>query len=33
MKIYLLILLIGSPLAAIRFTTAPERQPETLPQQ
>ena len=33
MKIYLLILLIGSLLTAVRFTSAPERQPETLPQQ
>jgi hypothetical protein len=33
MKIYLLILLIGTLLAAVRFTSTPERQPETLPQQ
>ena len=32
MKIYLLILLIGSLLAAIHFTSTPERQSETLPQ-
>jgi hypothetical protein len=32
MKIYLLIMLIGSLLAAVRFTSAPETQPETLPQ-
>jgi hypothetical protein len=32
MKIYLLILLIGTLLAAVRFTSAPEQQPETLPQ-
>jgi len=32
MKIYLLIMLIGSLLAAIHFTSAPKQQPETLPQ-
>ncbi len=33
MKIYLLLLLMGSLLAAIRFTTAPERQQSnSLPQ-
>jgi hypothetical protein len=32
MKIYLLIMLIGTLLAAVRFTSAPERQSETLPQ-
>jgi len=32
MKIYLLIMLIGSLLAAIHFTSAPKRQSETLPQ-
>ena len=32
MKIYLLILLIGSILAAVHFTSVPKRQPETLPQ-
>jgi hypothetical protein len=32
MKIYLLMLLIGSLLTAIRFTSAPEQQSETLPQ-
>jgi hypothetical protein len=32
MKIYLLIMLIGSLLAAIHFTAAPNRQSETLPQ-
>jgi hypothetical protein len=32
MKIYLLIMLIGSLLAAIHFTAAPKRQSETLPQ-
>jgi hypothetical protein len=31
MKIYLLIILIGTILAATRFTPAPKRQPETLP--
>jgi hypothetical protein len=31
MKIYLLIMLIGSLLAAIHFTSAPKRQSETLP--
>jgi hypothetical protein len=32
MKIYLLIMLIGTLLAATHFTSAPERQSETLPQ-
>jgi hypothetical protein len=32
MKIYLLIMLISTLLAAIHFTSAPERQSETLPQ-
>jgi hypothetical protein len=32
MKIYLLMLLIGTILTAIHFTSAPERQSETLPQ-
>ena len=32
MKIYLLIMLIGSLLTAIYFTSAPKRQSETLPQ-
>ena len=32
MKIYLLIMLIGTILTAVHFTSAPERQPETLPQ-
>jgi hypothetical protein len=32
MKIYLLILLIGTLLTAVHFTSKPERQPETLPQ-
>jgi hypothetical protein len=32
MKIYLLLLLIGTLLTAIRFTSAPERPSETLPQ-
>ena len=32
MKIYFLMLLIGSLLTAIRFTAVPERRPETLPQ-
>jgi hypothetical protein len=31
MKIYLLLLLIGTLLTAIRFTSAPERPSETLP--
>jgi hypothetical protein len=31
MKIYLLLLLIGTLLTAIRFTSAPERRSETLP--
>ena len=31
MKIYLLVMLIGSLLAAIRFTSTPERRSETLP--
>jgi hypothetical protein len=30
MKIYLLMLLIGALLTAVRFTSAPEQQPETL---
>ena len=32
MKIYLLMMLIGTLLAAIHYTSAPERQSETLPQ-
>jgi hypothetical protein len=32
MKIYLLMALIGALLTAIRFTSVPERRPETLPQ-
>jgi hypothetical protein len=32
MKIYLLIMLIGSLLAAIHFTSTPKQQSETLPQ-
>jgi hypothetical protein len=32
MKIYLLILLIGTLLTAIHFTSGPERQSETAPQ-
>jgi hypothetical protein len=32
MKIYLLIMLIGTILTAVRFTSAPKRQSETLPQ-
>jgi hypothetical protein len=32
MKIYLLMMLIGTLLAAIRFTSVPEQQSETLPQ-
>jgi hypothetical protein len=32
MKIYLLILLIGTLLAAIHFTSKPETQSDTLPQ-
>jgi hypothetical protein len=32
MKIYLLMLLIGTLLTAIHFTAAPERRSETLPQ-
>jgi hypothetical protein len=32
MKIYLLILLIGTLLTAIHFTSRPERQSETAPQ-
>jgi hypothetical protein len=32
MKIYLLIMLIGTLLTAIHFTSTPERQSETLPQ-
>jgi hypothetical protein len=33
MKIYLLILLIGTLLAAVRFTSAQDQPSETLPQQ
>jgi hypothetical protein len=32
MKIYLLMLLIGTILTAIRFTSAPKQQSKTLPQ-
>ncbi len=32
MKIYLLMLLLGTLLTAIRFTAVPERRSETLPQ-
>jgi len=32
MKIYLLIMLIGSLLAAIHYTSAPKQRSETLPQ-
>ena len=32
MKIYLLMLLIGTILTAVRFTSAPKRGSETLPQ-
>jgi hypothetical protein len=32
MKIYLLIVLIGTLLAAVRFTAVPEQRPESLPQ-
>jgi len=32
MKIYLLIMLIGALSTAVHFTSAPKRQPETLPQ-
>ena len=32
MKIYLLMLLIGTLLTAIHFTSAPKQPPETLPQ-
>jgi hypothetical protein len=32
MKVYLLIMLIGSLLTAVHFTSAPEKRPETLPQ-
>jgi hypothetical protein len=32
MKIYLLMLLIGSLLTAIRFTSAPEQRSKSLPQ-
>jgi hypothetical protein len=32
MKIYLLLLLIGTLWTAIRFTAVPERRPDTLPQ-
>ena len=31
MKIYLLMILIGALLTAIRFTSAPERRSKTLP--
>jgi hypothetical protein len=31
MKIYLLVMLIGSLLAAIHFTSTPDRRSETLP--
>lgn len=31
MKIYLLMVLIGTLLTAIRFTSAPEERPESLP--
>ena len=32
MKIYLLIMLIGTILAAVHFTSTPEQQSKTLPQ-
>jgi len=32
MKIYLLMMLMGILLTAVHFTSAPERQSETLPQ-
>jgi hypothetical protein len=32
MKIYLLMLLIGTLLTAVRFTSVPERRSDTLPQ-
>lgn len=32
MKIYLLLLLIGALFTAIRFTSSPEQQTESLPQ-
>jgi hypothetical protein len=32
MKIYLLMLLIGTLLTAVRFTSAPEQRSKTLPQ-
>jgi hypothetical protein len=32
MKIYLLIMLIGTILTAVHFTSTPKRQSETLPQ-
>ena len=32
MKIYLLLLLMGTILTAVRFTSLPERRPETLSQ-
>jgi hypothetical protein len=32
MKIYLLVMLIGTLLTAIHFTSAPKQQSETLPQ-
>jgi hypothetical protein len=33
MKIYLLMMLIGTLLTAVHFTSTPEQRPETLPQQ
>jgi hypothetical protein len=32
MKIYLLMLLIGTILVAVRFTSVPEQRPKSLPQ-
>ena len=32
MKVYLLMVLIGTLLTAVRFTSAPERRSKTLPQ-
>jgi hypothetical protein len=32
MKIYLLMMLIGTLLAAVRFTSAPDQRSDTLPQ-
>jgi hypothetical protein len=32
MKVYLLMVLIGTLLTAIRFTSGPEQRPESLPQ-